>query len=248
MSEKKLPVRIRRDRLSTRRGNSDAVAMSLVLLLLATLLALAPCATAGQFVRIAGEIEVPLPDNWCLTTDTAVLPVQLVCDDYPAEILVFQSEIADDDLITDQSQLKKSVDLVIDEVISTLPEGQLRVSTGFYEGARAGFVLEFASRDSLSGLPLEHSIKGIIYRISPDRQRLYTVWGKATAAAFPQVKETIRLVQDGFVYRGAQEPEVFGARSISYWWLIPLAVSVGALLLLRSARRKANAQTVNISR
>jgi hypothetical protein len=222
--------------------------MSSILRFIVIMLALTPGASAGQFVRIAGEVELPLPDNWRLTTDTSVLPAQLVSDNDPAEILVFQSEIAHDDLITDQGQLKKSVDLVIDEVISTLPEGQLRVSTGFYEGVRTGFVLEFASIDSLSGLPLEHSIKGIIYRISPDSQRLYTVWGKATAAVFPRVKESIRLVQDGFAYRGAQEPEVFGTRSISYWWLIPLAVSVGALLLLRSARRKANVQTADISK
>jgi hypothetical protein len=217
------------------------------LLLIATILALTPGASAGQFVRIAGEVELPIPDNWRLTTDTAVLPAQLVCDNDPAEILVFQSEIADDALITDHSQLKKSVDLVIKEVISTLPEGQLRVSTGFYEGARAGFVLEFASRDSVSGLPLEHTIKGIIYRISPDRQRLYTVWGKAMAAVFPRVKESIRLVQDGFAYRGAQEEEVFGAGTISYWWLIPLALAIGGLLLLRSARRKPNTQAANTS-
>ncbi|MCX6835649.1 MAG: hypothetical protein NTW07_11065 [candidate division Zixibacteria bacterium] len=216
--------------------------------LVATILALTPVVIAGRFVRIAGEVELPLPDNWRLTTDTAVLPAQLVCDNDPAEILVFQSEIADDDLIADQSQLKKSVDLVIKEVISTLPEGQLRVSTGFYEGTRAGFVLEFASTDSASGLPLEHTLKGIIYRISPMRQRLYTVWGKATAAVFPQVKASIRLVQDGFAYRGAQEPEVFVASSISYWWLVPLALAIGGLLLLRSARRKPNAQAANIRR
>lgn len=216
--------------------------------LIATILALTPVATAGQFVRIAGEVELPLPDNWRLTTDTAVLPAQLVCDNDPAEILVFQSEIADDDLITDQSQLKKSVDLVIKEVISTLPEGQLRVSTGFYEGTRAGFVLEFASMDSASGLPLEHTLKGIIYRISPNRQRLYTVWGKATAAVFPQVKESIRLVQDGFAYRGAQEPEVFVASSISYWWLVPLALAIGGLLLLRSAKRRSNTHAASIRR
>jgi len=221
--------------------------MTSTLLLLATIIALTPVVSAGQFVRIAGEVELPVPDGWRLTTDTAVLPAQLVCDSAPAEILVFQSEIADDDLITDQNQLKKSVDLVIDEVISTLPEGQLRVSTGFYEGARAGFVLEFASRDSVSGMPLEHSIRGIIYRINPDSQRLYTVWGKATAAAFPLTKESIRLVQDGFAYRGAQEPEVFGERSISYWWLIPAALALGGLLLLRSARRKSNTQAANIS-
>jgi len=222
--------------------------MTSTLLLLATIIALTPVVSAGQFVRIAGEVELPVPDGWRLTTDTAVLPAQLVCDSAPAEILVFQSEIADDDLITDQNQLKKSVDLVIDEVISTLPEGQLRVSTGFYEGARAGFVLEFASIDSLSDLPLEHSIKGIIYRISPDRQRLYTVWGKATASVYPQVRETIHLVQDGFAYRGEQEPEVFGAGSISYWWLIPLALALGGLLILRSARRKANTQATDTSK
>jgi len=217
-------------------------------LLLVLVFALTSSVSAGQFVRVAGEVDIPIPDGWRLTTDTAVLPAQIVCDSVPVEILLFQSEIGADDLIEDQGQLKKSVDLVIKDVISSLPEGQLRVSTGFYEGSRAGFVLEFTSIDTLSGLPLEHSIKGIIYRVSSERQRLYTIWGKATTLIYPEVRESIRLVQDGFVFRGVQEKEVFAGRTTSYWWLVPLLVSIGALLLIRSARRKQATQTADVSR
>jgi hypothetical protein len=216
-------------------------------LLLALALTLTSNVSAGQFVRIAGEVDITIPDGWRLTTDTAALPAQILCDSIPAEVLVFQSEIGGDDLIENQDQLKKSVDLVVEDVISTLPEGQLRVSSGFDEGARAGFILEFMSIDTLSGLPLEHSIKGIIYRVGSDRQRLYTIWGKATTATYPQVRESIRLVQDGFIFRGDQEEEVFASRSTSYWWLVPLLVSLGALLLIRSARRKQAAQTADVS-
>jgi len=218
--------------------------MNLVLRVLAVFLILVSGTSAGRFVRIGGEIDLPLPEGWRLTTDTLGLPAQILCDSLPAEILVFQSEIGGDDLIVDQDQLKKSVDLVIENVISTLPEGQLRVSSGFYEGARAGFVLEFTSIDTLSGLPLEHRIRGIIYRIDPKRQRLYTIWGKATVLDFTFLQEPIRLVQDGFVYRGTAEPEVFDPRSTSYWWLVPLLVSLGAWLLIRSARRKARTTSV----
>ena len=214
--------------------------MNLISRLLIFSLLLTSKLSAGQFVQIAGDVNLPVPDGWRLTTDTTSLPAQMVCDSVAAEILVFQSDIEEDDLITDQDQLKQSVDLVIEDVISTLPQGHLRVSTGFYEGARAGFILEFASIDTLSGVPLEHSIKGIIYRISPERQRLFTIWGKATAGQYAQVREAIHLVQDGFSYRGPQETEVFAPRSSSLWWLVPLLVSLAALLLIRSARRKSH--------
>jgi len=202
------------------------------------LLSLAAGAEANQFVRVAGDIELPVPVNWYLASDTAALPAQLVFYNDSAEILVFRSEIAEAEMIADENELRKSVDLVIDDVINTLPEGQLRVSSGFYEGFRAGFNLEFASRDSLTGVPLEHTIRGIIYRLPDDRQVLFTVWGKAAASVYPRVRDALNLVQDGFAYRGEYEHDVFAGRSMSYWPLVLILMAILVLILLRPPWRR----------
>ena len=207
---------------------------------MALFLVLAASSFASQFARVAGQVEVPVPEGWRLATDTSSFPIQLVHKSDSAEILVFRSDIGRDDLITDERSLKKSVDLVINEVISTLPHGQLRVSSGFYDQYRAGFVLEFASTDSLSGLPLEHSIKGMIYRLPDDREVMFTVWGKAAASSWPGVREAVKLVQDEFAFRGKYEVDVFGGkRSFAYWPVVLVAAGVLGLLLLLPRKRKA---------
>lgn len=212
--------------------------MMLVTRAILILLFLAARGEANQFVRVGGDIVLPVPANWYLASDTAELPAQLVFYNDSAEILVFRSEIAEADMIADENELRKSVDLVVDEVINTLPEGQLRVSSGFYEGFRTGFNLEFASRDSLTWVPLEHTIKGIIYRLPDDRQVLFTVWGKAVAGVYPQVRDAISLVQDGFAYRGEYEHEVFVGRSMSYWPLVLILMAILGLIMLRPPWRR----------
>jgi len=202
-------------------------------------LACAVCAEGNRFARVAGDIEIPVPTGWHLATDTSSLPAQLIYFNDSAEVLVFRSEIAQDYMITDEKDLKKSVDLVINDVIKTLPEARLRVSTGFYDGFRTGFVLEFASRDSLSGVPLEHSIKGVIYRLPDNRQVLFTIWGKGAASVYPGVKEAVKFVQDGFAYRGDYEKTVFGGRTMTYWPLAIVAMGLLGLVLLRFRRKKA---------
>ncbi|MEW5795556.1 MAG: hypothetical protein AB1772_04265 [Candidatus Zixiibacteriota bacterium] len=195
--------------------------------------------SANQFVRVAGELEIPVPAGWHLASDTSSLPAQLVhCND-SAEILIFRSELGESEIIANERELRKSVDLVVDDVIEALPGGQLRVSTGFYDQYRTGFVLEFASLDSLSSVPLEHSIKGVIYRTPDQRQILFTIWGKAAGVVYPAVKEQVRFVQDNFAYRGEYESEVFAGAAMSYWPLAIVAMGLLGLLLLRPRRKKA---------
>jgi hypothetical protein len=195
-------------------------------------------AFANQFVRIAGDVEVPIPANWYLATDTMSFPVQLIHLSDSAEVLIFRSDIAKEDLITNEQGLKKSVDLVINDVINTLPHGQLRISTGFYDKYRTGFTLEFASTDSASGVPLEHSLKGIIYRLPGSRQVLFTVWGKAAASAWPTVRGAVKQIHDEFAFRGKYENEVFGGKSMGYWPIILVATGLLAFLLLRPKQKK----------
>jgi len=197
----------------------------------------------AQFTRIAGEVEIPLPENWYLVTDTLDFPAQLVYHNDSAEILLFRSVLAAEDIITNQDELKGSVDLVIDDVIETLPEGQLHTSTGFYDGNRAGFVLEFGSIDSASGALVEHRLKGVIYRHPDGHQILFTIWGKCARPDYANLREAITFVQDGFVYRGEYQDDVFGAPSMSYWPIILVGVALIGLMLLRPRKRKKNDDT-----
>jgi hypothetical protein len=212
--------------------------MMRILILIALALLSAPAA-ANQIVRIAGEVDIAVPADWYLATDTAALPIQLIHRSDSAEVLVFRSDIAEGDLIEDEHDLKKSVDLVINEVISTLPQGMLRVSTGFYDEFRTGFTLEFASTDSLTGITLEHSIRGIIYRLPGDRQVMFTVWGKSAATVWPLVKEAVERIQNEFAYRGEYEKEVFVDKSMSYWPLLLVVLGLIGLILLRPGWKKA---------
>lgn len=197
-------------------------------------------AEANQLIRIGEDVELPIPNNWYLATDTLALPIQLVYYNDSAEILIFRSEIGEADAITSESELRQAVDLVVDDVIDSLPDGLLHTSTGFYENYRTGFILEFGSSDSITGTLLENSLKGILYRHPDDSQILFTIWGKAAATTFPQVKDAISMVQSGFAYRGEFEPEVFAPTAMTYWPLILVGVAFISLMLLRPRKRPAS--------
>jgi hypothetical protein len=193
---------------------------------------------AQTVVRLAGDVELPLPDNWYLATDTLEFPIQLVYYNDSAEILLFKSELRGDDAMRDETELKGSVDLVVNDVIKLLPDGQLFSSTGFYDVYRTGFVLEFGSSDSASGTPLRHSLKSVIYRHSDDYQIMFTIWGKATAGLYPDVIEAVKQVQTEFIYSGPYQDEVFVPAAMSYWMLAMLAFAGLALLGLIMLRPK----------
>jgi hypothetical protein len=114
---------------------------------------------SGEVLEVAGEVTLPLPDNWLVTTDTESFPVQLLYIEGGAEILLFRSVVSDDELITSEEDLRLSVKEVETGVIGDLPDGTLLTSTGFYESDRTGFVLEFLSTDTVSGMPLMHRLE-----------------------------------------------------------------------------------------
>lgn len=201
-------------------------------------LILVPSLLMAQFVRIADEAEFPLPDNWYLTTDTLSFPVQLVYENELAEILLFESQLAVEDIITNQDELRGSVDLVIEDAIGALPEGKLQTSTGFYDGYRAGFVLEFASTDSATSTLIQHRLKGIIYRHPEGYQLLFTIWGKCAQADYGELREAMEFVQDGFFYRGEYEEDIFGERPMSYWPIVLLGLALVGLMLFRPRKSK----------
>jgi len=197
-------------------------------------------APASELAQIGENVQIPLPDKWRFGSDTLQLPIQLVSEEYPAEILIFRSEIATDEMITDQVTLKAAVDVVIHDVIMTLPGAALLTSTGFYDGNRAGFVLEFNSVDSVGGRELRHRLKGIIYRHPDDHQMLFTVWGKCTVDDYPALAQSIAFVQDGFAYTGACTASVFDPPTRSYWPLAIVILGLVALFYYFRTRRKKN--------
>lgn len=210
--------------------------MILVLRIFLVLAVIAGGVQAQTVVRVAGDVELPVPDNWFLATDTLEFPLQLVYYNDSAEILLFRSELRGDDAMRDETELKGSVDLVVNDVIKLLPDGQLFSSTGFYDVYRTGFVLEFGSSDSASGTPLRHSLKGVIYRHSDDYQIMFTIWGKATADLYPEVSEAVKQVQTEFAYSGPYQDEVFVPAAMSYWMLAFVGLALLGLIMLRPKR------------
>ena len=215
------------------------------LLLLPAILAIgASGLSANDFVLLAGEIQIPLPESWSLVTDSLDFPFQLVHDEEAAEILIFRAEISADEAVTDEIALKKSVDNIIDDVILSLPQAKLLTSSGFYETHRTGFVLEFVSLDTISQTPLWHRLEGVLYRHPDNHQILYTIWGKTTMQEYDDISGAISLVQDGFVYKGKHENEVFAPRQQSYWLLfLVMMIVVGLFFYFRPKSRSEHLPT-----
>jgi len=204
-------------------------------------LALASTCGATGFVRLADEAELPWPDNWYLGSDSLAFPFRLIYQNDSAEILIFRSVIGADQAIRNHRELKQAVDLVITDVIDSLPGARLQTSTGFYDTVRAGFVLEFTSLDTISSAIVQHRLAGIVYREPGGGQLLFTLWGKAPTAIFPEVKPAMKMMQEGFAFRGDHEPEVFVGGGRNWWPFVMIGIAVAALVLLRSRRRAGSA-------
>lgn len=195
----------------------------------------------SSFVQLAGEARIPIPPGWLLATDSLSFPFQLIHESESGEILIFKSEIDSDEMITNQTELKASVDDIVDEIILKLPASQLLSSTGFYEVFRAGFVLDFNSLDSATAEPLRHRLKCIMYRHPDNYQIMFTIWVKCKTEVYPDLAAGILAVQDQFVYSGAHMDEVFGSENGFFWPLAMVALFAAGMLvyLRRAAQRKA---------
>lgn len=193
------------------------------------------------FVKLADEVRIPIPEDWFCASDSLNFPFQLIHENLDAEILIFKSKIATGECIDDEASLKKSVDKLVGEVIPSLPNGKLLVSSGFYDGYRTGFVLEFMSADSSNRRPLRHRLKGIIYRHPDHYQILFTIWAKCDPLQYPKLAAGIKSMQDQLVYSGAFEADVFGGEGGSLWpVLLIIMLVIGLFIYLRPRRRRAN--------
>ncbi len=192
---------------------------------------------ADGFLRLSDEINLPVPDGWELISDTDSFPFQLVRFDPPAEMLLFKSDIYDDDLIRHEEDLKMSVDIVISDVIMTIPGAELISSKGFMDGHRTSFLLEFLSDDSTSEVQLRHRFNGIIYLTEENHQVLYTLWGKASIADFIITEGQMKMIQEGFERVSSYHEEVFVPDHTTFWsYFTLLGLLLGLFFMVRRRR------------
>jgi hypothetical protein len=219
-------------------GRVDNRYMKYLIISLSLFLIFGIAVEGSELLQVGEDIRLPLPEQWHSSSETPDLPLQLLHSEYPAEMLVFRSEITTNEIITDEVTLKAAVDVVIEDVIMTLPGAKLLTSTGFYDGFRTGFILEFTSVDSVGGRPLRHRLKGIIYRHPDNHQMLFTVWGKCTVDDYPALEQSIVFIQDGFEFQGEHTASVFGPPPRSWWPLTLIILGVIALFYYFRSRAK----------
>ena len=195
---------------------------------------LAATVTADDFIRLADEIQIPLPEGWELGPDTGKYPFQLVHRDPGAELLIHRTEISQDESLHSEQELKESVEFVIEDLILKLPEARLLTSSGYYENYRTGFVLDFLSKDHTGDGELRHRFIGVIYRHPDGPQLMFTLWAKAAASQYDEVANSIQFIQSEFAYTGPYMDEVLAPKQFSLWYfgLIPL-ILIGILKIFR---------------
>ncbi len=219
---------------------------SFFLILTIAILAVMASAQAAP-VNLAGEARIAIPKHWVLGSDSVRFPVQIVFEYLSAELLVFKSTLSADQAITNDRDLKLSVQKVVDNVILTLPEAKLLTNTGFYDGNRTGFVIEFISRDTASQIDLRHRFEGILYRTLEGDQVLFTLWAKAALDRYDSLTESIKAMQDSFAYTGAHEANVFAPAHRTYWYLVFVLFAVIVMLYYNRIRKAKKSGTNNDS-
>ncbi len=205
------------------------------LLPLALVAALVGSVNAAGTAQLAGEIKLPLPDNWQIVGDTTEYPFRVASADGDVDLLIFKSALADGATLDDPAALKAGVQRILDSVIMAMPEAKPLTTAGFDEGRRAGFTVDFTSTAS-SGAVIHHRLAAIIYRHPDGRQLLFTLWGRSPAAEFGRSEPIFVMLQKGFQYTGPQATNVFptdNRRWAMTFLLAVLIAIVGGILWSR---------------
>lgn len=185
---------------------------------------------------IGHDLTVDLPPGWLILSDTLAFPAHIVNDGASAQISIFRSEFQGNDAIRNASDLRASVQKVIDEVILTLPDARLLTNTGFDRTDRAGFILEFVSRDTSAQIDLRHRFEGVVYRLENGSQVMFTLWAKAPKDQYAASESAIRAIQASFEFVGPKAAAVFPPRFSPY--LVSMLLMFVAVGLLFYAYRK----------
>lgn len=196
-------------------------------------------ATPYVFSGLSFQLDVPA--GWEVTGEASAYPFQVTYAGGGAELQIFRTDLQAGQSINTADELKKSVQRVVDSVILGLPNAKLITNTGYDEGTRIGFALEFISADPSTHSPLRHRLFGWLYRHPDGHQILFTLWGKGLVQSYTQQEDGIKQMQATFEYTGPQESTAMATGSRRY--VIPLLVIVllaVASLYYRSARMRAN--------
>jgi len=195
-------------------------------------------AYGGGFVQLADDSRIPLADGWHLAIDSGAYPFQLINAEGTAELLIFRSVIAQGEAIRNEQQLKASVDLVIQDVIMTLPEVKLLSSTGYNDDNRVGFALDFISYDEEREVNVLHRLKAVLYQRPDGDQLLFSLWGKAAVNAEPAAMNEIRFMQEEFAYSGDYELQIFSSATGYDWYLIGFLFALLIVMVFVIKRRQ----------
>jgi hypothetical protein len=209
-------------------------------LLSVTMIILSPAfATLGaESMTLGEELKVPIPEGWILATDSVEFPFQLLRVDPVAELLIFKSTISAEDAIRNNEDLKLSVKKVIDDVIMDINGARLLTSTGFNEGYRTGFLLDFLSEDTVNNLEIRNRFRGIIYRHPDGHQLLYTLWGKVPRSDFDAVVSDFNQMQRGAQYTGQFMGNVYASTDRAYYYLAAVVIILAGLLWIFRRRMR----------
>lgn len=206
---------------------------------------LATSSYANKFITLAEEIKIPLPEGWTVLDSTAGYPYTLINPQKALELLIFKSVLDADQVITNKKELKGSVDKVVEDIILTLPEGKLLTNTGRFMENHVSFTLEFSSVDTVNMGEIYHRLEGVIYQHPNGHQLLFTLWAKTIDQFKQSLSEEASIIQDGFIYYGPSEPEIFTDKSFD--WNILILLGVVILMVLIFVRKKQQLDKVKFS-
>ncbi len=214
--------------------------MSLLRSLLIIALVMSPLSLTATTVPLGDDATIPLPSGWSLVTEENEFPFQIAADNLGAELLIFEHELTGSDRVNNKSDLKSAVDNVLADVIPFLPESQILANTGFFEGDRAGFILDFVATDTTLGIQLRHRLESLIYRRPDGSQLMFTLWAKSANSRYADFADDILRMQDGFTYHGLRSESVFSGSQYTMWYVIvALFLIVGLLYYFRASRLRA---------
>lgn len=200
-----------------------------IFVILLCLLFVASCAgAANQIHDLADYTRLPIPDGWQLEEIGEGYPYRIIKADSSAELLAFESIISRNLAVRSREEFRITVDSIIETVIMALPQPQMLINNGYYEGDRAWFVLEFLTLDSVNYISLWHRLQGKLFQQPDGNQILFTLWGRSPPSVSESVADDFKLMQDGFSYNGPVHADVFALSSSPFYWY----AGAGTALLL----------------
>ncbi len=186
---------------------------------------------ASDIVDLAGEVRIPVPENWDVSGDSGKFPFQIINQEQSAELLIYKSLIDKEQRVTNERELKESVYILVEDVILTLPEAKILTNTGRIDENRAIFSVEFVSTDTSSAGKVFHRLSGILYDHPNGEQLFFILWGKTNQADKDILQNEISFMQSNFSYYGESNSIIFPIEEYRDWQIYILVLFIIVLTL-----------------